>query len=462
MMDVTLEESLSMFMVEIAKRHDEHSNLIKEIQASMDFALRNQKASIKALEIQVRKLSIILHKKLSRNLQSSTKTKSRVHNETTSTCVATNMPSIRRIDASQYAVSNLQNKHLFSESKKMTLPSPNHLNDDYWDELKETDGEKDLEAHYTNVNPLSKALPRKEKDPKRLEDLIPTKLIVELADRTVKQPKGITENVLVGIDKFTLLVDFIILDISEDFKTPLIIGRPFLSTAHAIINVFKAKITFSVGNDKIFFKSNKPTSNIIKMVYALSLIKNTELDLEARLMGNVLRKNRSHDPKFEDYIELSDLNKPLELRNDQVVDLGSTIEEGKDCPSFSDLERKIYVNDAYNLRFFCTIGYEHIDANLFPPLSINMMYKRFYNSIMKDKLEFKWKSIVGAFMNAPIFVGNFSVVTDFAVIEDIDRYRDEEMGDVIVGKEFCKEIGVKSKRFKGMITIHNGNDVMTY
>nr|GEY52527.1 hypothetical protein [Tanacetum cinerariifolium] len=90
-------------------------------------------------------------------------------------------------------------------------------------------------------------------------------------------------------------------------------------------------------------------------------------------MGNALRKNRSHDPKFEDYIELSDLNKPLELRHDQVVDLGPTIEEGevidtpikemvktthdddkitdeiKDYPSFSDPDRKIYVYDAYNL-----------------------------------------------------------------------------------------------------------------
>ncbi|GKA04221.1 putative reverse transcriptase domain-containing protein [Tanacetum coccineum] len=273
-----------------------------------------------------------------------------------------------------------------------------------------------------------------------LGDLIPTKLIVELADKTVKRPKGIVENVLVGIDKFTFPVDFIILDIPEDFKTPLILGRPFLSTAHAIINVFKAKITLSVRNDKIFFKSNKPTSNIIKSVYALRLIRSTELDLEARLMGNALRKNRSHDPKFEDFLELNGLNEPLELRHDQVVDLGPTIEEGEvidtpikemvktrhddddmitngieDYPSFSDLDRKIHVNGAYNLRFSCMIGYEHVDANFFPLLSINMMSKRFNNSIMKDKLEFKGKSMVGAFMNAPIFFGTFSIVIDFAV-----------------------------------------------
>ncbi|GJY85866.1 homeodomain-like protein [Tanacetum coccineum] len=386
--------------------------------------------------------------------------------------------SIHRTDASQYSVPNLQNRNLFSNSKKMTLPSPNHLYDDYWDESKET-ALADLGAN-VSVMPYSTYTTL------GLGDLIPTKLIVELANRTVKQSKGIVENVLVGIDKFTFPVDFIILDILEDFKSPLILGRPFLSIAHAIINVFKAKITLRVGNDKIFFKSNKPTSNIIKRVYALSLIKSTELDLESRVMGNALRKNRSYDPKFKDYIELSDLNEPLELRHNQVVDLGPTIEEGevidtpikemvktrhdddkitngvKDYPSFSNLDRKIRVNDAYNLRFFCIIGYEHVDANFFPLLSINMMSKRFYNSIMKDKLEFKGKSVVGAFMNAPIFVGTFSVVTDFAVIEDMDHYRDEEMGDVIVGKEFCKEIRVKAKRFEGMITIYNGNDEMTY
>ncbi|GJY42343.1 hypothetical protein Tco_0429613, partial [Tanacetum coccineum] len=161
---LTLEESLSMFMAEIANRHDEQSNLIKEIQASTNFALRNQKSSIKAFENQFRKMSIILHKKLSGNLQSSSKVKPRVYDETISTSVETDNPSICHIDASQYVISNLQNRNLFSKSKKITLPSPNHLNDDYWDELKETDGEKDLETHYANAKPLGNALPRKEKD----------------------------------------------------------------------------------------------------------------------------------------------------------------------------------------------------------------------------------------------------------------------------------------------------------
>ncbi|GKF40313.1 hypothetical protein Tco_0120374, partial [Tanacetum coccineum] len=66
-----------------------------------------------------------------------------------------------------------------------------------------------------------------------LGKLAHTRLTVELADRIVKYPKGIAENILVGIGKFTFPVEFIILDMPEDIKVPLFLGRPFLSTAHA-------------------------------------------------------------------------------------------------------------------------------------------------------------------------------------------------------------------------------------
>ncbi|GKF32151.1 hypothetical protein Tco_0101949, partial [Tanacetum coccineum] len=65
-------------------------------------------------------------------------------------------------------------------------------------------------------------------------------------------------------------------------------------------------------------------------------------------------------------------------------------------------------------------------------------------------------------MNVPIFVGTFSIVTAFAVLEDMDAYHDEGMGDVIVGEPFLREVGIKTRRFKGMITIYNGNDDVTY
>ncbi|GJT24965.1 putative reverse transcriptase domain-containing protein [Tanacetum coccineum] len=313
-----------------------------------------------------------------------------------------------------------------------------------------------------------------------LGELTHTKLTVELADRTMKYPKGIAENVLVGIDKFVFLVDFIILDMPEDIKVPLILGRPLMSTAHAKIDVFKRKITLRVGEEKIIFKSVKPASSLIKRVYMLSLRERMELDLEARLMGETLVLNRSLDPLFGDYVELNDLNVPLEPRRDKVDDLMPVIEEGEvveefrarndarmvseifGYPSDCDHDKKIRIECAHNLKFSCMIGFEFLHANFFPILYINVMSKKFYNSIRKDKLEYKGNNVVGALMNIPIFVGTFSILTDFAVLEDMDAYRDEGMGDVIFGEPFLREVGINARQFEGMITIYNGNEEVTY
>ncbi|GJZ30172.1 hypothetical protein Tco_0575219 [Tanacetum coccineum] len=81
---------------------------------------------------------------------------------------------------------------------------------------------------------------------------------------------------------------------------------------------------------------------------------------------------------------------------------------------------------------------------------------------MKDKMEYKGDNVVEALMNIPIFVGTFSILTDFAVLEDMDANRDEGMGDVIFGEPFLREVGINARRFDGMITIYNGNKEVTY
>ncbi|GJY94449.1 hypothetical protein Tco_0510810 [Tanacetum coccineum] len=73
----SLEESLTKFMAEAAKRHEENSNIIKEIRASIDAAIRNQGASIKTLEIQIGQMSKVLQERGFGSLPSSTKTNPR-------------------------------------------------------------------------------------------------------------------------------------------------------------------------------------------------------------------------------------------------------------------------------------------------------------------------------------------------------------------------------------------------
>ncbi|GJW35990.1 putative reverse transcriptase domain-containing protein [Tanacetum coccineum] len=274
-----------------------------------------------------------------------------------------------------------------------------------------------------------------------LGELVYTRLTVELADRTVKYPKGIVENVLEGIGKFTFPIDFIILDMPEDIKVPLILERPFLSTARAKINVYKRKITLRVGEEKVIFKSVKPASSIIKRVYMLSLRERMELDLEARLMGETL-VNQGDDlmPTIEE-------GEVIRTRNEDL-DTGVN-----DYPSYCDDDKKIHIDCAHNLKFSCMIGFEFTHANFFPLLYVNIMSRKFHNSIMKNKMVYKEDNVVGALMNVLIFVGTFSVMTDFVVLEDMDAYCDNEMGDVIFGEPFLREVRIKTIRFEGIITL---------
>ncbi|GJR28417.1 hypothetical protein Tco_1104649 [Tanacetum coccineum] len=340
------------------------------------------------------------------------------------------------------------------KTKQTTISYPSRLNCYYCEENKGSYGPQCSEAYSYGASHNS--IPRKKEDPESftlpyfinnvcfnnaladlgtsvsvmplptylnlgLGELAHTKLTVELANRTVKYLKGIAEYVLVGIGKFVFPVDFIILDMPEDIKVPLILERPFLSTAHAKIDVFKRTIILKVGEEKIIFKSVKPARSLIKRVYMLSLRERMELDLEARLMGETLVLNRSLDPFFRDYIELNDLNVPLVLRRDQVNDLMPTIEEGEVVKEFRarndarmvskifgylsdyDHDKKIRIDCANNLKFSCMI-----------------------------------------------------------VLEDMDAYRDEGVGDVIFGEPFLRKVRINAKRFEGMITIYNGNEEVTY
>ncbi|GJU24229.1 hypothetical protein Tco_1162850 [Tanacetum coccineum] len=404
----SMEDTLSKFMGESTKRHEENSNLIKEIRALTDAAIRNKGASIKTLEIQIEQMS-----------------------KSISTTIEADSHPIRRIGSPQYAVSTGQNRTLMYETRQTTIPFPSRLNGYYYDGKKGSYGSQFSEA-YSKASHIDESIPQKEKDTGSftlpcfinnvcfdnalvdlgaginvmplltylnlgLGELAHTKLTMKLADRTVKYPKGIAENVLVRIGKFTFPVDFIILDMPEDIKVPLILGRPFLSTARAKIDVYKRKITLRVGEEKIIFKSVKPASSLIKSVYILSLRERMELDLEARLMGETLVLNRSLDPFLEDYIKLNDLNEPFELRRYQDNDLMPTVKEGEVIEEFRTKD-------------------EDLDTG----------------------------------------------IDDYPILEDMGAYHDEGMGDVIVSEPFLRGVGIKARRFDGMITIYNGNDEVTY
>nr|GEY93893.1 reverse transcriptase domain-containing protein [Tanacetum cinerariifolium] len=69
---------------------------------------------------------------------------------------------------------------------------------------------------------------------------------VRLAARSFQYPVGIDENMLVEVGKFTFPADFVILEMEEDSKVPLILGRPFLHTADVVIRVKQEQLNLDI------------------------------------------------------------------------------------------------------------------------------------------------------------------------------------------------------------------------
>ena len=70
-----------------------------------------------------------------------------------------------------------------------------------------------------------------------LGELKPTSVSLQLVNRSVKYPRGVIEDVLVKVKKLYFPADFIVLDMEEDREVPLILGRPFLATGNALIDM---------------------------------------------------------------------------------------------------------------------------------------------------------------------------------------------------------------------------------
>ncbi|XP_075478835.1 uncharacterized protein LOC142519688 [Primulina tabacum] len=81
----------------------------------------------------------------------------------------------------------------------------------------------------------------------------PTTISHQLADRSIKYPRGVIEDVLVKVDKFIFPVDFVVLDMEEDREIPLILGRPFLATGRALIDVQKGELVLRLNDEKVTF-----------------------------------------------------------------------------------------------------------------------------------------------------------------------------------------------------------------
>src|SRR5262249_53584443 len=88
----------------------------------------------------------------------------------------------------------------------------------------------------------------------RLKEPKLTRMSIQLADRSIRHPRDIIENVLVKVAKFIFPTDFVIIDMDENFEVPLILGRPFLATGRALIDVKQGKLILRVQDEEIILE----------------------------------------------------------------------------------------------------------------------------------------------------------------------------------------------------------------
>nr|GFB69794.1 reverse transcriptase domain-containing protein [Tanacetum cinerariifolium] len=123
----------------------------------------------------------------------------------------------------------------------------------------------------------------------KIPTLNDTKIVLELADRTISKPTGVAENVFVKVGQFYFPGDFVVLDFIADPCVPLILGRPFLSTAHAIINVHKRDIIIRQDQQSFTIQCGDiPSIKKVEQINKIDFINAGGIDFESEDIENFL------------------------------------------------------------------------------------------------------------------------------------------------------------------------------
>nr|GFA17214.1 reverse transcriptase domain-containing protein [Tanacetum cinerariifolium] len=123
----------------------------------------------------------------------------------------------------------------------------------------------------------------------KLPTLNDTKMVLELADRTISKHTGVAENIFVKVGKFYFLADFVVLDFVADPRVPLILGRPFLSTAHATINVFEREIIIRQNQQSLTIQcSDIPSVKKIEQINKIDFINEGGINFESEEIEDFL------------------------------------------------------------------------------------------------------------------------------------------------------------------------------
>nr|GEV03074.1 reverse transcriptase domain-containing protein [Tanacetum cinerariifolium] len=151
-----------------------------------------------------------------------------------------------------------------------------------------------------------------------LPDLTPMYMTLELADRSISHPVGVAEDVYVKVGSFHFSADFVVVDFDADPRVPLILGRSFLKTRKALIDVFKGELTLRVGKEVITFnldQTSRYSANYSNMTAKqIDVIDMACEEYSQEVLGNYLPKVRKELKICEAKSDKSSIDEPLEVK----------------------------------------------------------------------------------------------------------------------------------------------------
>ncbi|GJX06769.1 reverse transcriptase domain-containing protein [Tanacetum coccineum] len=131
--------------------------------------------------------------------------------------------------------------------------------------------------------------------------LKPTRMTLELDIRSVTFPMGIAEDVIVKVDKFNFLVDFIIVDFETDPRVPIILGRPFLRTAKSRVDLYEEKLTLRVGKEVVMFYIDKSSRINLRDIQSVHCINIIDFSKDKLIRGSTTSHSNLSLPSYESF-----------------------------------------------------------------------------------------------------------------------------------------------------------------
>jgi len=145
---------------------------------------------------------------------------------------------------------------------------------------------KDLIDLGANINLMSLSMCRRIGE----LEIMPTRMTLQLADRSITRPYGVVEDVLVKVRQFTFPPDFVIMNTEEDDEIPLILGLPFMLTANCVVDMGKGNLEMGVDDQKVIFDLFDAAKHSLNQNVC------SKMDEIENKMAQIARANIAQDP----------------------------------------------------------------------------------------------------------------------------------------------------------------------